>query len=176
MIKSDNTNILLVTGLIILTSIFRFIPHAPNFTPILSIALISGILFSSKRIGLLIPLSIMLLTDLFLGFHSTLPFVYGSLGIIAFLSFAFKKLDFKSVILGSTASAIIFYLVTNFGVWLTMGLYTKDLSGLLMCYEMALPFFRNTLASTLLFSGFMALAYNMSERYLLKPIKVKENK
>ncbi len=112
--------------------ISRFLPHPPNFTPVIAIFMISG--------GLtLIPLLITyLLTDLIIGYHSYMLWVYSSLFIIAYI----KK--------GPIVSSLVFFLITNFAVW-TSGYYGFSMQGLLACYIMAIPFFTNTLISTLFF-------------------------
>ena len=122
------TNIFFILAIVV----SRFLPHPPNFTPVIAIFMLSG--------GLsLVPLLITyLLTDAVLGFHSYMIWVYASLFAVSYL----QK--------GPIISSILFFVITNFAVW-TSGYYGFDLQGLLMCYTMAIPFFVNTLLSTLLF-------------------------
>ena len=122
------TNIFFILAIVV----SRFLPHPPNFTPVIAIFMLSG--------GLsLVPLLITyLLTDAVLGFHSYMIWVYASLFAVSYL----QK--------GPVISSILFFVITNFAVW-TSGYYGFDLQGLLMCYTMAIPFFVNTLLSTLLF-------------------------
>ena len=122
------TNIFFILAIVV----SRFLPHPPNFTPVIAIFMLSG--------GLsLVPLLITyLLTDAVLGFHSYMIWVYASLFAVSYL----QK--------GPVISSILFFVITNFAVW-TSGYYGFNLQGLLMCYTMAIPFFINTLLSTMLF-------------------------
>ena len=122
------TNIFFILAIVVI----RFLPHPPNFTPVIAIFMLSG--------GLsLVPLLITyLLTDAVLGFHSYMLWVYASLFAVSYL----QK--------GPIVSSMVFFIITNFAVW-TSGYYGFNLQGLLMCYTMAIPFFINTLLSTMLF-------------------------
>lgn len=138
----------LIIGLAILS---RFIPHPPNFVPIGGLALFSGANFK-KNISLLIPLSTMFLSDIFLGFHSTVVYVYISFVLITLIGRKIKTLKFSNLFLASFFSSVLFFLITNFGVWITGSMYPKTLNGLLQSYKMGLPFFRNTVFSDLFYS------------------------
>ena len=118
--------------LIFLIFASRLLPHPPNFTPVLAIFSLGG------HYTLLPALLVYMMTDLFLGWHNFMIWVYGSLFLIAYLQ------------RGPIVSSVIFFVVTNFGVW-TSGWYGYDLQGLITCYIMAIPFFANTLTSTVLF-------------------------
>tara|TARA_Y100001970_G_scaffold185591_1_gene225724 strand:- start:15477 stop:15974 length:498 start_codon:yes stop_codon:yes gene_type:complete len=146
--------------LIVIGVVSRFIDHAPNFTPILSIAIMSS-LYIKNRFIVLVPLSIMLLSDLYIGNHIIAPWVYSSILVICVISF-FAKNNIKNVLSYSLIGSIIFFIVTNFGVWISGG-YSYSLEGLLSCYIAAIPFFRNTLISTFLFSLSIFAVYNFVE-------------
>lgn len=147
----------LILGLALVTValLFRFIPHPPNFSPLLAIAFFSGFAFSKPTLAIGISLGSIFVSDLFLGLHSTLFAVYFSLALIVGISWACQKMNFKWVGLGigSTVSSILFFILTNFSVWLSTPLYTKNWEGLIACYTAAIPFFQNSLASTLLYSA-----------------------
>jgi len=131
----------------------RLIPHPPNFTPIIAIAILLGFYCKDIYFSFLILGITMLLSDLALGFHGIMPFVYFSLFIITFLSFAFKrKLNIKSLLVFGLGSSCTFFLVSNFGVWLVMDYYPKNFAGLMESYILAIPFFKNTLISCLFYS------------------------
>lgn len=135
------------SGIVLLAILSRFLPHPPNFAPITAVALFGSVWFTNKYIGLLLPLAIMLFSDLFLGFHNTLFFVYGSFMLISALGLLLKKnYSFgKSLAFGLTGS-VLFFLITNFGVWLTSGgFYPNTMEGLMECYIAAIPFFQNTI-------------------------------
>ncbi len=153
-------NYILCSLLIVIGVVSRFIDHAPNFTPILSIAIMSS-LYIKNRFIVLVPLSIMLLSDLYIGNHIIAPWVYSSILVICVISF-FAKNNIKNVLSYSLIGSIIFFIVTNFGVWISGG-YSYSLEGLLSCYIAAIPFFRNTLISTFLFSLSIFAVYNFVE-------------
>ena len=78
------------TAIILLAVVARLIPHAPNFAPIGGLALFSGTHFK-KKIALFIPLTAMFLSDIFLGFHKAIPYVYVSFIIIALIGGLIKN-------------------------------------------------------------------------------------
>lgn len=138
---------------IVLSAVFmRLIPHAPNIAPIAALALFSGIIVPNWR-GYTIPLIAMVISDFFLGFHSTIPFVYGSLLLIVGIGYFLRKKPSPLVVgLGSLTGSILFFTITNFGVWVTSSMYEKSVAGLLRCYMMGLPFFRNTLLGDIFYT------------------------
>ena len=146
-------------SLILILAFARLIPHPPNFTPIIAVALISGYFFKNINLSLLILLVAMLLSDLFIGFYENMIFVYASLLLITFVFHKIsKKINFKNLFVYGFAGSLIFFIVSNFGVW-ALGspgvydiAYEKSLSGLIQCYILAIPFFGNTFLSTVIFS------------------------
>jgi hypothetical protein len=80
-----------VLGLLVLAVLSRWIPHPPNFSPLIGIALFAGSRFDSKFLALGLPVMALALSDLFLGWHSTLPFVYGALLVMAWASWKLLK-------------------------------------------------------------------------------------
>ncbi|KKP87140.1 MAG: hypothetical protein UR89_C0006G0016 [Candidatus Roizmanbacteria bacterium GW2011_GWA2_35_8] len=161
---------LLANILIILLAVFaRLIPHAPNFTPIGGLAIFSGSHFKSK-LAILIPLLSMIVSDLFLGFHKTIPYVYLSFIAIYFLGRLIKnEITFNKTIIVSLSSSMLFFLVTNFGVWITGSIYQKSIFGLMQSYIMGLPFLRNTLISDLFYS----LTFIYGYKYFFSVLKNK---
>ena len=146
-------------SLILILALARLIPHPPNFTPIIAVALISGYFFKNINLSLLILLVAMLLSDLFIGFYENMIFVYASLLLITFVFHKIsKKINFKNLFIYCFAGSLIFFIVSNFGVWVlgSPGVldvaYERNLSGLVECYILAIPFFGNTFLSTLIFA------------------------
>lgn len=159
---------------VVLTAIVsRVIPHPPNFAPITGIALFSGSYFGGVR-AFILPLGIMLLSDAIIGFHSTMIYVYGSFLFIVLLGkFLRTKTSFLRLTLTSFVSSILFFTVTNFGVWQRGGIYPKNLQGLEQSYVMAIPFFRNTLLGDFfytftLFYGFQLVTLLMNRLVFVK--------
>ena len=146
-------------SLIIILAFARLIPHPPNFTPIIAVAIISGYFFKNFNLSVLILLAAMLISDLFIGFYENIIFVYVSLIFITFIFHKISnKINFKNLFIYGFAGSAIFFVVSNFGVW-ALGspgvydtAYEKSLSGLIQCYILAIPFFGNTFLSTLIFS------------------------
>ena len=146
-------------SLILILAFARLIPHPPNFTPIIAVALVSGFFFKNINLSLLILLVAMLLSDLFIGFYENVIFVYASLLLITFVFHKISnKINFKNLFIYGFVGSIIFFIVSNFGVW-ALGspgvhdiAYEKSLSGLIQCYILAIPFFGNTFLSTVIFS------------------------
>lgn len=169
--KLNNKNVLFAIGLVVIASLSRLFPILPNFQPLLAIAVFSGIIFSSNsKISYLVPFGAILISDIMLhffseltlgyyaGFHSSMFSVYLSLALIVFFSKSInKEIKYLNILGTSLLSAILFFLITNFSYWL-FGLdimnmpYSKDFSGLFRCYSEAVPFFRYTVGSVLLYS------------------------
>lgn len=136
----------------------RLLPHPPNVAPITGIALFAGHQFGNKRLALIIPILCMFISDLFLGFHSTLPFVY-----LAFISISFLGIFSRNIHNGTIlTSSTIFFIVTNFGVWL-LG-YPNTLAGFISCYTLAIPFFVNTILGDLFFTHSLNYSFNKIEK------------
>jgi len=158
--------------IILLAVIARLIPHAPNFAPIGGLALFSGANFKKKS-ALLIPLAAMFLSDIFLGFHKTIPYVYASFIIIALIGGLIKSNKWQSLLKASLVSSVLFFLITNFGVWATGTMYQKNLSGLIQSYGFGIPFFRNTLISDLFYTFSFFYGYRFLSNFAFKKILTK---
>jgi hypothetical protein len=160
--KVANYRILLVFSLIIIAMLIRLFPHPQNFTPIAAIAIFSGALLGKKWYAFVIPMVIMLLSDIVIGFHSTMWAVYLSFALVVVLGmFLCKRLRFTNVLLTALLSAVLFYVITNLACFLH-GWYGYSFTGLVTCYTAALPFFRMELLSTVIYAfafwGIYALA------------------
>ena len=160
-------NKLIIVAIIIFAAITRFIPHPPNFTPIIAIGLFGGAYFQDRRLAFLIPLIAMIISDAFLGFHGTMIFVYSSLILISMMGVTLKnRITIKNCLVITLGGSLLFFLITNFGVWIMSGFYEKSIVGLLTCYSMALPFFHNTLAGSVVYSAIMFGGYEGLKNYL----------
>ena len=112
--------------LILILALARLIPHPPNFTPIIAVAILSGYFFKNIYISFLTLIISMLIADIFLGFHSNIFFVYISLLIISYIFFKIgEKINYKNLIFYSFFGSLVFFIISNFGVWLLGGLYEK---------------------------------------------------
>lgn len=163
---------IVLIGMILAAVASRLIPHPPNFAPIGALALFGGACFSNKWHAFIVPLAAMLLSDLAIGLlsgdlsiglHGLIPVVYGSFALIVCLGFWLRRRRNVVPIAAATlAASVLFFLLTNFGVWALGSWYPKTWEGLVACYVAAIPFFHNTLLgdafySTMLFGG-LALA------------------
>lgn len=169
MIKIDKSNRLyVILSFLFIGSLLRFIPHEPNFVPFGAMALFSGAYISNKRTAFLAPLLAIFFSDLLLqiffgyGFHKGMPFVYGSYILIVMIGFLLKNRAIRTnILVASLGSSVLFFIITNFGTWL-QGFYGYTLEGLSICYVAAIPFFRGTIMSdlvyNLIFFGGFALA------------------
>lgn len=135
--------------------ISRLLPHPGNFAPIAAISLFSGV-YLDKKWAFIIPLFALLFSDLFLGFYGLeMLFVYGSFVLVVLIGEGIKKhKNVLTIFLGALGASILFYLITNFGVWfLPNTMYPKNFTGLAESYIAAIPFFRNTLLGDLFYTG-----------------------
>lgn len=147
-----NPNLVSLTIIILISAFLRIIPHPPNFAPVGALALFSGAKLTDKK-AFLVPLLTMLISDLFLGFHSSMFYVYFSFVLMVFIGRSFnEKFSAGSLLAASLTSSVLFFTITNFGVWVGSSMYAKNLLGLTNAYLMGVPFFRNTLVSDLLFT------------------------
>lgn len=158
-------SIVLPAGLILATAASRFLPHPDNFSPVMSVALFGSAVFAYRWAGIALAIAAMAVSDYFLGVHSTLPFVYGGMVLAGLFGFALRQERNTLRIAAATLSgSVLFFLVTNLGVFLTQELYPKTLAGLFECYVMALPFFRNSVAGDVLFAALLFGIHHLATR------------
>ena len=142
-----NKYLKILGGFFLTIMFFRYIPHLPNFTPVLAITFYGTIIFG--RNSLLFIVLAFALSDVFIGFHNQLFWTWGSLFLIGFISLYFKS--FCGRLIGIFISSLIFFILTNLGVFLS-GYYGYELESLVLCYTLAIPFFTNTILSTIIFT------------------------
>ena len=140
-------------GIFLALAASRFVPHPPNFTSLLALSFYVPAILGLRYIPALI-LSFAI-TDLFIGFHGLALFTWGSVIFIGLIS-KFFLVNTKNRIFGCLLSVLIFFVITNFGVW-SLGSYGYTLNGLITCYILALPFLGNTLVSTIIFSSIIEI-------------------
>lgn len=171
-----NFSFILTIGLIFLGIYYRLIPHPPNFSPLIPITVLSGFILARKYnpfIAFVIPLIILFSTDLILGFYKSILFVYISFFLSSVFSFIYSSfVNFEKKIntiihanISSLINNIWFFIFSNFGVWLTTNMYSKNLKGLTECYIMAIPFLKNSLLASIIFTTLIfAIYYFVIER------------
>lgn len=146
---------LVIVAVILGLAFFRLIPHPPNFTPVLAISIFAGIKFKNNLFSYLVPIIAMFLSDAFIGFHSGMYVIYPTLILTVLIA-----RNFNSINSAALFSSILFFIVTNFQVWIMSASYSNTLIGMIECYTLALPFFSMTLLSTFLFSYCLFYGYS----------------
>ena len=141
---------------------FRLIPHLPNFTPVTSLALFSGLMLKRKWLSISIPLVAMMLSDLVLGFSSISIWVYLGFVLVTIIGWFLNKMNIKSILL----SSLIFFIISNFGVWMLD--YSHTFEGLIMCYTLAIPFFGYSIMGDLFWGLTFKYSYKLLESKILK--------
>lgn len=152
---------------IFIAALIRLLPHPPNFAPIAAMALFGGA-YLNKKYAFIIPLVAMFVSDIFLGFHSTMLYVYGSFILTGLVGVWLKKhKSAKNVLCSTLFSSILFFIITNFGVW-AQGWYPRNLSGLWESYVMGIPFFKNTVLGDLFYTGVFFGTYELVQLLITK--------
>jgi|SRR3989344_2875663 len=172
--NKDKFILVLIVIIAMASVILRLLPHMPNFAPIGALALFVG-LYSTRKLWLLIPLATMFTSDIFIGFYDWQIMLAVYLSFLAYAAIGRVVKENKSVftVVGGTfAGALIFYLTTNFAVWAFSGMYPHTFQGLILCYEMALPFFRNTLLGDLFYVGAFVGAYELAYKLLASRLRL----
>lgn len=158
----DKLTISMAIALMILATGLRLQPHLANSTPFFAISLLIGFLLGSGRSALasMIAVSAMLLSDLVLGFHATMVFVYVGIALAATLGSLFSNVILRQpsflrragvAFMTSAFASLVFFIVSNLGVWLVGGIYDRTIEGLSFCFLMAIPFFKTSFAVDVLF-------------------------
>ncbi|MDE3058000.1 MAG: hypothetical protein KGJ59_08595 [Bacteroidota bacterium] len=147
---------------VLLAAMSRLLPHPANFTPIAAMALFSGV-YLERRFAFVVPIAAMLISDYFLGFYTEMIWVYGSFLLIAVIGLWLKNHKKPLYILGGTlGSSMLFFVVTNFGVWvMPSSMYPKSFAGLVECYTAAIPFFRSTVEGDVFFVAVLFGLYEL---------------
>ena len=173
----NKSRLLFAITLICVGVVSRFLPHPPNFTAINSIALF-GVWSLKCHIphlsqknqldaGIIAVFVAMCISDYFIGFHATLPFVYLSFAGVILLGYRFSSEKIVSCLpLFSVASSLLFFLLVNFGVWLTTSLYPKTVTGLIICYIAAIPFLTSQILGDLVYGTAMFGSFVLAEKYI----------
>lgn len=147
-----------VLSLVLVAGLSRLIPHPWNFTAVGAMALFSGSRMPNKALAFLTPLLTLLWTDAVLGFHATAVYVYAAVALITIIGFLTEQ-KVSQIAVHSLAGSILFFVITNLGVWMTGNLYPQTFQGLVDCYVMAIPFFSNQVLGDLFYAGLLFGVY-----------------
>lgn len=158
-----------ITTLIVFAAISRLLPHVQNFTPVAAMALFGGAYFTNKRMAVIIPLVVMLISDVALelltgwGFHNTMIYVYVAFVLTSLIGMLVgRKVSVLSVAGGSLASSVLFFIITNFGVWAASG-FELGIAGLNTSYVLGIPFFAPTLLGDLFYNAILFGAFYLAQ-------------
>lgn len=172
--KPGTSYALLTILSVLLIAGYRLLPHPWNFAPVTASAVFSGMVLS-KRLAWIIPVASLMISDLWIGFSwPDVPFVYGSILIAVLIGTWVGKnnsgyFKYSGKIVGGTFfSSVLFYLITNFGSWLTLAMYPKTFEGLMASYINAVPFFQNSLAGDLIFITMFVVIYETASKTLFR--------
>lgn len=184
--KKINLRFGAISCMILLAALSRLIPHPINFAPISGIALFGAAYYSKKYWAFIIPIVSMWISDLiinnvvyaelfdgFVWFYSGSLFTYAAFVAIAILGMnALKRVTVSRVVASAMSASILFFALSNFGVWLSSGMYPHTWNGLATCYAAGLPFLKNTVAGDLVYSAllFGAFAWGESRFPALRPV------
>ena len=167
-----------VAFMVALAGLYRILPHPFNFSPVGAMALFGGAYFANRINSFIIPLLTLWISDLVLnnviyaGFYPTFTWfyegfywVYGSFILIACIGWLLKgNIKIWSVPLAAISGSIMFFVVSNFGVWISGTMYPLNWQGLILCFTAGLPFFSTTLVGDLVFSALMFGAFDLLQR------------
>ena len=167
---SNHTRLLALLSAVVVAAALRLVPHPPNFSPIGAMALFSGAYLGRRgAVALAAPLGALLLSDLVLGFYRGMPTVYFSVALIVLIgALALKRVSPLRIGGAALVSSILFFVLTNFGMWLSSGFYPRTLAGLEACYVAAIPFFQTTVAGDLFYSALLFGGFALLERIVPK--------
>ena len=172
---TDNmTRLVALLSAIAAAAALRLVPHPPNFSPIDAMALFSGAYFARRSIALAAPLGALLLSDLVLGFYPGMLFQYAAVVVIVLLgSLALSRKGALRIAGAAVASSVLFFAISNFGVWLATGMYPQTVSGLGACYAAAIPFFQTTVMGDLFYTAILFGGFALAE-HLVPRLRVAE--
>lgn len=171
---THNKNLIIVAVLILFGIAMRLVEHPANFVPIAAIALFAGA-YLPKKYVIILPLAIMFITDLFLGFYAwqVMATVYGSFLIAGAIGLYLRNhKSLGGVISSSLGASVLFFLFTNLSVFLFSGFYELSWQGFLTCYSLAIPFFRNTMLGDLFFVGVLFGSYELAWMWVRERVKI----
>jgi hypothetical protein len=156
-----------VSAIIFALALFRLLPHWPNVSPVAAMALFGGAYFADKRLALIVPFAALLLSDLILGLHDTMIFVYAGFALTVAIGVLLKnRVTITNTVFAVIGSSVIFFLLTNFGAWMTSALYAKSAEGLMQAYVAGIPFLQNSLLGNLGYSAVIFGGYAFLQKHV----------
>lgn len=162
--------LIFIFGLMFFAMLSRMIPHPPNFTALTAVALFAGVYLKEYKLAMLMPFMALLLSDFIIGFYPGAWSVYLSFALVFLVSYiltsqttSFSK-KWVRVLGTGVLGSIVFFIVSNFFVWLNSQMYTLNLSGFIDCYVAAIPFFKNQLLGDVFYSSIIFGAFEFGQK------------
>ena len=169
MSKRDLAIACLLVGI---AALMRLVPHWPNFVPTVGLAIFAGNVLGSRRLSYGVVLAAMIISDALLGWHDVMWATYLSLALIVFM--ASKAQSTLGLLSGTLASSTLFFIITNFAVWIAGWMYPLTGEGFIACFVAAIPFYGYSLAGDLFYTVVLFGAYNMLvHRPLLAKVSIR---
>jgi hypothetical protein len=163
-IRVSRTALWLAVALVVFGVLMRLVPHPDNLAPVGAIALFGGAVLP-RKLGWWLPLAVMIMSDLFIGFYSSVLFTWAAFLLVGLYGLSLRnRSNWFRIPLGALGSAVVFFIISNFGVWVQGNMYPLTWAGLVECYQMALPFFRNTFLGDLLYTTVLFGGYALALR------------
>ena len=168
-VKQSLAEVGVVVGLVAAVVAMRFLPHPVNFSPVLAIMIFAGSVLTNRYLSFLVPLAGVLVSDLIIGIYEGMAFVYLAYALTILMGRFVPSRKAWPIVAASTFSSVLFFVLSNLGVWIFSTMYDKTLEGLWLCYLMALPFFHYTFASTVIGSVVLFGVFGATYRFVLAP-------
>ena len=149
---------LAVVGLILIS---RWIPHPANFTALISMAIFSGSYWAHRSLRFIAPLFAMIISDLVFGFYPGIEMNYLAVAMCVLLAPSLQA-SLPTILGRSAVASVVFFVVSNLGVWIFAGLYPQTLEGLKTCFVMGVPFNPAILTSALFYSTVCFAMYRLT--------------
>ena len=164
-VSSMRAKLFTISAIIFALAIFRLMPHLPNVSPVAAMALFGGAYFADKRMAFIVPFLALFLSDLVLGLHNSMIFVYAGFALTVAIGFLLKnRVTITNTAFATVISSLLFFLLTNLGAWMTSGLYARSAEGLMQAYVAGIPFFQNSLLGNLLFVAVIFGGYHLLQK------------
>jgi len=159
--------IITIVAIIFALALMRLLPHPPNVSPVAAMALFAGAYFTDRRVALIVPFAAMFFSDLIIGLHSSMVFVYSGFALTVMIGMWLRqRLTVTSVTVATVGASALFFLLTNFGAWATSGLYAMSVQGLMQAYVAGIPFFQNSLLGNLVFTAIIFAGFSVLQKNL----------
>jgi predicted Co/Zn/Cd cation transporter (cation efflux family) len=154
-----------ISAIIFALAMFRLLPHLPNVSPVAAMALFGGAYYADKRMAFLVPFLALFLSDLVLGLHNSMIFVYAGFALTVAIGFLLKgRVTITNTAFATVISSVLFFLLTNLGAWMTSGLYARSAEGLMQAYVAGIPFFQNSLLGNVVFVAVIFGGYHLLQK------------